>query len=250
LKVIALVLGLMYVALCAITFSVMHRKPAEIARYMDKVPDLGWMLLPMETMWTWANRGELVPGSPAPDFDLATVDGTSHITLSSLKGKSVVLFFGSFTCPPFRRRMPDMNTLYESYKDRAQFYFIYVEEAHATDAWPVEKNTKDKILYANATTLDERAKAGQACSSGLKIPFPMLVDGMGNETEKAYRAWPIRVYVIDKNGAVAFKSKPGPFGFEAEAVKTALAAHLGPPAPVPAAEPAASPAPAARPAVS
>jgi peroxiredoxin len=240
-KAVALVLGVVYLALCAIVFTYMHRPPAELALFMDKVPDLGWMLLPMETMWTAANRGEIEPGSEAPDFDLATGDGTSRVRLSALRGRPVVLFFGSYTCPPFRKRMPDMNALSESYEDRAQFYFIYVQEAHATDGWPDDSNTKDKILYANARTAEDRVKAGSACAAGLKIPFPMLVDGMGNEVERAYRAWPIRVYVIDANGNVAFKTRPGPFGFKKDVVEAALKSHLGDPAPVlPAARPAVS----------
>ncbi len=36
-------------------------------------------------------------GDPAPDFTLATPDGTSQVTLSELRGKPVVLVFGSYT---------------------------------------------------------------------------------------------------------------------------------------------------------
>jgi len=32
--------------------------------------------------------------------------------------------------------------------------------------------------------------------------------------EKAYTGWPDRLYLIDKEGRVAFKSAPGPFGFK------------------------------------
>ena len=36
-------------------------------------------------------------GSPAPEFTLPRTDGTGDLTLSSLRGKPVVLVFGSFT---------------------------------------------------------------------------------------------------------------------------------------------------------
>jgi peroxiredoxin len=228
LRRLALLLGLAYVGICAFFFWVMHQPPPVMARYMDKIPDVGWMTLPLETMWTYVNRGRLNVGDPAPDFDLATVDGAARVKLSSLAGKPVVLFFGSYTCPPFRKRMPKMNELYDAWKDRAQFYFVYIEEAHATDGWPEEANKKDGILYANHRSLAERVKAGEACQSGLKIPFPMLADELDNKVGRAYQAWPIRAYIVNKDGRIAWKSETGPFGFYADKVKPALERILGP----------------------
>lgn len=36
-------------------------------------------------------------GDPAPDFTLKSQDGNSEVTLSALRGKPVVLIFGSYT---------------------------------------------------------------------------------------------------------------------------------------------------------
>jgi type I thyroxine 5'-deiodinase len=57
----------------------------------------------------------------------------------------------------------------------------------------------------------------------LGIEFPALVDGIENSIEIAYTGWPDRLYVIDKNGRVAFKSDAGPFGFKTEQLANALA---------------------------
>ena len=46
-------------------------------------------------------QGELKDGDAAPDFTLHDVTGTQPVTLSKLRGKPVVLIFGSCTCPPF-----------------------------------------------------------------------------------------------------------------------------------------------------
>jgi peroxiredoxin len=48
-------------------------------------------------MWLWARGGALSHGDPAPDFTLPTQDGSSRVTLSSLRGRPVVLVFGSYT---------------------------------------------------------------------------------------------------------------------------------------------------------
>ena len=62
----------------------------------------------------------------------------------------------------------------------------------------------------------------------LKIDLPMVVDEIDNRTERAYTAWPDRLYVIDASGRVAYKSRPGPFGFKVEPLATALEAVAGP----------------------
>jgi len=49
-----------------------------------------------------------------------------------------------------------------------------------------------------------------------------VLDGFDNSVEKAYTGWPDRIYLIDKEGRIAYKSKPGPFGFKPEELKGAL----------------------------
>jgi len=229
-RTVVLAVAVVYVALCAVVYAMMRQPPPVLARFMDKVPAVGWMTLPMETLWTWASRGDLGPGAEAPDFELPTVDGASRVRLSALRGKPVVLVFGSYTCPPFRKKMPDINGLYEKYRERAAFYFVYIEEAHSTDGWPSKTNAREGVLYARAQKIEDRVQAGETCWTKLKIPFPMLVDDLDDHVGRRYQAWPIRVYIVDKDGKIAFKTLPGPFGFEADLVRPAFDKHLGAPA--------------------
>jgi peroxiredoxin len=39
----------------------------------------------------------VVPGQPAPDFELPRADGLGTLRLSDLRGRPVLLHFGSFT---------------------------------------------------------------------------------------------------------------------------------------------------------
>ena len=48
-------------------------------------------------MWSKARAGTIQPGELAPDFRLPTLDHQSEVQLSSLRGKPVVLVFGSYT---------------------------------------------------------------------------------------------------------------------------------------------------------
>ena len=126
--------------------------------------------------------------------------------------------------------MPAINTLYKDYQDRVAFYFVYIEEAHANDVWPSLTNKKEDIAYTTHGSFDERVQVANVCVKALKMDLPVLVDGMGNNVQEAYAAWPDRLYVIDRQGRVAYKSRPGPFGFEAEGVAKTLA-RLVPAAP-------------------
>jgi type I thyroxine 5'-deiodinase len=56
----------------------------------------------------------------------------------------------------------------------------------------------------------------------LNIRIPALIDTFENTTETAYTGWPDRIYVIDRDGRVAFKTTPGPFGFETAGMEQAL----------------------------
>ena len=118
--------------------------------------------------------------------------------------------------------MPALNRLYREYRDRVEFYVVYIQEAHPIDAWQVDDNLKDDVLIATTKTADERYQVAGVCITKLGIELPALVDGPDNRVERAYTAWPDRLYVIDRDGLVAHKSAAGPFGFKPAEVETAL----------------------------
>ncbi len=49
-------------------------------------------------------------GQPAPDFTAVTSDG-KQVTLSSLKGKGVIVNFWATWCAPCKAEMPDLNKM-------------------------------------------------------------------------------------------------------------------------------------------
>gem|GEM_PF-1215911 len=217
-------IALFYLGSAGVVFAVMHQSNTVAGKGLSLVPGPAFMVLPMETMWCTARRGKLAVGQEAPDFDLATRDGSSRVRLSSLRGgPPVVLVFGSYTCPPFRREMPAVRKVYAEYKERAAFYFVYIEEAHAHDVWPLVSNAKANIVFGTARDAGERVGVAGLCAKELKVEFPILVDDMQNGVADLYTAWPTRMYVVDANGKIAYKSRPGPFGFEAAGLGEALA---------------------------
>ena len=102
------------------------------------------------------------------------------------------------------------------------FYAVYIVEAHPTDIWQMKSNIKDNILFANPKTDEERAFVAGACVRKLGIKFPAVIDGIDNRTEVTYTGWPDRLYLIDRDGKVVYKSKPGPFGFKPDQLEAAI----------------------------
>jgi hypothetical protein len=86
----------------------------------------------------------------------------------------------------------------------------------------MQSNIKEKVVFASPKDEEERAMVAGACVRKLGIQIPAVIDQFGNSTELAYTGWPDRLYLIDKTGRVAYKSKPGPFGFKSDELQAAI----------------------------
>ena len=159
----------------------------------------------------------------APDFELRPLGGGDPIRLSGRIGmKPVVLVFGNFTCGPFRSIYPTVEAVRERQSDKADFLMVYVREAHPTDGWAMKSNEKVGVAVAQPTTLAERVSVAEQCAAKLNPTMPLLVDDINDTVGNAYSGMPARLYVIDTQGKVAYKSGRGPFGFKPEEMEQAL----------------------------
>lgn len=94
----AAALVMAYVLLFATVATAMLQTPDRFGMFMRYAPaPLVWGALPATRMWLWARAGSLSHGDPAPEFTLQAHDGSSRVALSSLRGRPVVLVFGSYT---------------------------------------------------------------------------------------------------------------------------------------------------------
>ena len=88
-------------------------------------------------------------------------------------------------------------------------------------------NVRDEIVYRSPQNAEERADLASICVRKLGIEIPALLDDFDNSTDKAYSGWPDRLYVLDRDGKIAYKSTPGPFGFKPAELEPVLADLLG-----------------------
>ena len=87
-------------------------------------------------------------------------------------------------------------------------------------------NIRQNVIVSTPRSYEERTSVADSCVRQLHLPIPALIDNFANTTEVAYTGWPDRLYVIDKNGRAAYKSRPGPFGFEPAAMEQVLKQSL------------------------
>jgi Iodothyronine deiodinase len=112
--------------------------------------------------------------------------------------------------------------LFETYHTQVEFFMVYIKEAHPEDGWQVRQNQQEGISVKDPRTFAERAKVAEKACSLLKIKLPCLVDGMNDAANKAYGAWPDRIYLVDREGRLAVVGDQGPAGFS-PSVKSAQA---------------------------
>jgi len=123
--------------------------------------------------------------------------------------------------------VPELNRLYEKYKDRISFYIVYIKEAHPVDLWQTAANPRDGVLLSSPRTEGERFENASQCVRKLGIRIPALIDGIEDATENAYTGWPERLYVIAPGGRIVYKSGAGPYGFSPKAMEPHLRQVLG-----------------------
>ena len=116
-------------------------------------------------------------GKPAPQLSLPSLQGDS-ISLSSLKGKVVLIDFWASWCGPCRISNKQLVKLYAKYKDKGfEIYGISIDENR--NAW--EKAVKkDKITWLQVN--DDAGSASPVTRDWnvYQIPTSYLMDQNGN----------------------------------------------------------------------
>jgi cytochrome c biogenesis protein CcmG/thiol:disulfide interchange protein DsbE len=112
--------------------------------------------------------------TPAPDFTINDLQGTS-LSLSSYKGKVLVLNFWATWCPPCRKEIPDFIEAYREFKDKGlEILGVSVDETTAEAL--LEWTKKTGINYPIALATPEIVRDYKP---GNYIPATIIIDRGG-----------------------------------------------------------------------
>lgn len=65
-------------------------------------------------------------------------------------------------------------------------------------------------------------KVASTCFKKLKLTIPGVIDDLKNSCDKEYAGWPDRIYIVGKDGKIAYKGDIGPRGFKPGDAEKAL----------------------------
>ena len=129
-----------------------------------------------------------------------------------------------------------LQQIFQEYHQQVNFIKIYIREAHPVDGWWFGKGISKTLirLFSSKVALDlydpetieERRSAAGECEQSLQYGVKTYVDEIDDPVNKAYAAWPTRLYLIGSDGKVVYAGGVGPFGFKPGEFRTALQTFL------------------------
>ena len=154
-------------------------------------------------------------GDTVADFTLYKPNGDSVNLAAELQsGTPVLLVTGNYTCPVFRGKINDINTMASVYGSLLKIFVVYVVEAHPINdvspysgtVWVPSANYTDDVLFEQPDTYGQRKEIIDSLLAHYTINVPILIDGPCNNWWLNYGPSPNNAYLINTNGVVVDKN--------------------------------------------
>ncbi len=150
----------------------------------------------MKTMMKGQGESSKLIGTKAPTFEMKDTDG-NIISSESTKGKIVVLNFWFTTCKPCIMEIPELNEVYNKYKDSEDIIFASITFDKEDEVntflkkhplkYPVVANSEQTTTnfgisgYPTNIVIDKNGNYSDITSGG----FPQIGEHIENSIEKA-----------------------------------------------------------------
>jgi cytochrome c biogenesis protein CcmG, thiol:disulfide interchange protein DsbE len=124
---------------------------------------------------------ENLSGQKAPDFTLEDLDG-KPVTLSSYKGKVVILSFWAVWCPPCKEELQSFNKLYNMYKNRGLVILAVSSDRSLTTV--KEFIAGNHVSYT--VLFDEKLAVSRDTYKAFMVPTTFVIDRRGTIFRKHF----------------------------------------------------------------
>lgn len=125
--------------------------------------------------------------------------------------------------------------MFETYQ-QVHFLTIYIRKTNPVDDWYPGKRVIHLLQRISAAvpqpeikepgSMSERRKAAANCDRLQKYGIHLLVDEKDDRVNKAYGAYPARLYLIGLDGCVVYAGGMGPWDFYPEKLGEAIESYL------------------------
>lgn len=132
----------------------------------------------------FVNEASLMIGGVAPDIKLNGPDG-KPVSLSSLRGKVVLIDFWASWCGPCRRENPNVVKMYQKYKDQG-FEIFGVSLDNDANRWKGAIQTDGLTWFHGSDLMGWKSKPAQMYQVH-SIPATFLLDKQGKIIAKGLR---------------------------------------------------------------
>lgn len=96
---------------------------------------------------------------------------------------------------------------------------VYIREAHAIDG----PRPNYSVLVEDPISEAERAGVARMCMTKMELEgIPAVVDRLDDKVNRAYSAWPDRLYLVGKDGRIVYSGARGPGGFRPDELAAAI----------------------------
>ena len=104
---------------------------------------------------------------------------------------------------------------------------MYITEAHALDGKSPRGGKDGNPVVEEPRTIEERREVASRCDVALDIwPMKILIDDMKNTAGAAYAGHPDRLFLVGKEGRIAYAGARGPRGFDPDELEDAIREEL------------------------
>ena len=133
---------------------------------------------PLDSTKTITSVYKFTPGTPAPDFQLTSLEG-EMVSLADYRGQTVMINFWATWCPPCRSEMPDMEQIYQ------------------------EGKTQDIVVLA--VNMQEAKQPVQEFIDKYGLTFPVLLDTSGEISQKfGVQSLPTSLFIDPEGNVISF----------------------------------------------